>query len=315
MPSSLPGGSHHSPARSGSLAAVGPGKHDGGSVTVGTLGGGRAPFGARLAAAMTARGPLCVGVDPHPGLLADWGLVDDVQGLRSFSQTVLEAVAPLAAALKPQVALYERHGSAGLAVLEELLADAAAAGVLTIADAKRGDIGSTMAGYADAWLRDGSALAADSVTLSPYLGFESLRPALDMAAANGRGVFVLALTSNPEGASVQHVGGAQSVARRIVQAAAQENERYAGEALGSVGLVVGATVGNALTDLGIDLAAVHGPLLAPGLGAQGGTGADMRATFGAAYPAVLATSSRGILAAGPDVAALRAATVETLQDL
>lgn len=277
--------------------------------------GGRAPFGARLAAAMLARGPLCVGIDPHPALLAAWELDDSIEGLRSFSLTVLEAVEPLAAAIKPQVALYERHGSAGLAVLEELLAAAAQTEVLTIADAKRGDIGSTMAGYADAWLRDGSSLAADSVTLSPYLGFESLRPALDLAASNGRGVFVLALTSNPEGASVQHVGGAESVAKRIVQAAAAENQRYSAEALGSVGLVVGATVGSALTDLGIDLATVHGPLLAPGLGAQGATGADMRASFGAAYPAVLATSSRGILAAGPSVAALRAATVETLQGL
>ena len=130
----------------------------------------------------------------------------------------------LAAAVKPQVALYERHGSAGIAVLERTLAAAAEASVLTIADAKRGDIGSTMAAYADAWLRDGSALAADSVTLSPYLGFESLRPALDLAAGTGRGVFVLALTSNPEGASVQHVGGADSVARRITEAAAVENQ-------------------------------------------------------------------------------------------
>lgn len=272
-------------------------------------------FGARLAGAMAARGPLCVGIDPHPGLLAAWGLSDDARGLRSFSQTVLEAVAPLAAAVKPQVALYERHGSAGMAALEELLAASREAGVLSIADAKRGDIGSTMAGYADAWLRDGSALAADSVTLSPYLGFESLRPALDMAAATGRGVFVLALTSNPEGASVQHVGGGDSVAKGIVEAAAAENQRYAAEALGSVGLVVGATVGTALRDLGLDLAAVHGPILAPGLGAQGATGADMRATFGAAYPAVLATSSRGILAAGPQVAALRTAAVQTLKGL
>ena len=278
-------------------------------------GGNAGGFGARLAAAMVARGPLCVGIDPHPGLLAAWGLADSVQGLRTFSQRVLEAVEPLAAAIKPQVALYERHGSAGMAALEELLAAAAQAQVLTIADAKRGDIGSTMAGYADAWLRDGSALAADSVTLSPYLGFESLRPALELAAANGRGVFVLALTSNPEGASVQHVGGAESVGKRNVQAAAVENQRYAGAALGSVGLVVGATVGTALSELGIDLAAVHGPLLAPGLGAQGATGADMRTTFGAAYPAVLATSSRGILAAGPDVVALRAATIETLAGL
>lgn len=273
------------------------------------------PFGTRLSEAMAARGPLCVGIDPHPGLLADWGLADDVAGLRSFSLTVLAAVAPLAAAIKPQVALYERHGSAGLAVLEELLAASTEAGVLSIADAKRGDIGSTMAGYADAWLRDGSALAADAVTLSPYLGFESLRPALEMAAVNGRGVFVLALTSNPEGASVQHVGGAESVAKRIVQAAAQENQRYAEQTLGSVGLVVGATVGTALQELGIDLAAVHGPILAPGLGAQGATGAQMRTTFGTAYPAVLATSSRGILAAGPEVAALRRATEATVAGL
>lgn len=293
MPSNIP---------SGSLAAGGPD-------------GARVPFGARLAAAMVARGPLCVGIDPHPGLLAAWGLADNIQGLRTFSQTVLDAVAPLAAAVKPQVALYERHGSAGMAVLEELLAAAVQAQVLTIADAKRGDIGSTMAGYADAWLRDGSALAADSLTLSPYLGFESLRPALDLAAATGRGVFVLALTSNPEGASVQHVGGSESVAKRIVTAAAVENRRWAQEALGSVGLVVGATVGTALEQLGIDLADVHGPLLAPGLGAQGATGADLRQAFGAAHPAVLATSSRGILAAGPTVEALRAATVETLRGL
>ena len=272
-------------------------------------------FGTRLAAAMAAKGPLCVGIDPHPGLLAAWGLPDSAQGLRTFSQTVLEAVAPLAAAIKPQVALYERHGSAGMAALEELLEASVQAGVLSIADAKRGDIGSTMAGYADAWLRDGSTLAADSVTLSPYLGFESLRPALEQAAGSGRGVFVLALTSNPEGASVQHVGGNESVAKRIVQAAALENQRYANETLGSVGLVVGATVGDALVGLGIDLAAVNGPILAPGLGAQGATGADMRATFGAAYPAVLGTSSRGILAAGPDICALRLATTETLKGL
>ena len=275
---------------------------------------GRESFGSRLGAAMAARGPLCVGIDPHPALLKSWGLDDDAAGLRSFSLTVLEAVASLAAAVKPQVALFERHGSAGMAVLEELLAAARDESVLTIADAKRGDIGSTMAAYADAWLRDGSPLAADSVTLSPYLGFESLRPALDLAAETGRGVFVLALTSNPEGPSVQHVGGADSVARRIASAAAAENTRYPG-ALGSVGLVVGATVGSALADLGMDLAAVRGPILAPGLGAQGATPADLRATFGTAYSQVLGTSSRDILAAGPGLGGLRAAALRTLDGL
>ncbi|MGO4227331.1 orotidine-5'-phosphate decarboxylase [Arthrobacter sp. YAF34] len=275
---------------------------------------GRESFGSRLGRAMADRGPLCVGIDPHPALLQRWGLTDDAAGLERFSLTVLEAVASLAAAVKPQVALYERHGSAGIAVLERTLAAAADASVLTIADAKRGDIGSTMAAYADAWLRDGSALAADSVTLSPYLGFESLRPALDLAAESGRGVFVLALTSNPEGASVQHVGGADSVARRITEAAAAENRRYGGP-LGSVGLVVGATVGSALTALDLDLAAVRGPILAPGLGAQGATAADLRRTFGAAYPQVLATSSRDILGAGPKAAALRDAARRTLDEL
>lgn len=275
---------------------------------------GRESFGSRLGRAMAERGPLCVGIDPHPALLQQWGLADDVAGLERFSRTVLDAVAPLAAAVKPQVALYERHGSAGMAVLERTLAASTEAGVLSIADAKRGDIGSTMAAYADAWLRDGSALAADSVTLSPYLGFESLRPALDLAAQSGRGVFVLALTSNPEGASVQHVGGADSVARRIVRAAATENQRYAGD-LGSVGLVVGATVGTALADLDLDLAAVRGPILAPGLGAQGATAADLRRTFGDAYGQVLGTSSRDILAAGPEPAALKEAARRTLDAL
>ncbi|MCC3265162.1 orotidine-5'-phosphate decarboxylase [Arthrobacter gengyunqii] len=284
----------------------------------------RRSFGARLQLAMDTRGQLCVGIDPHPALLAAWGLNDDAAALERFSLTVLEAVGEQAAAVKPQVALFERHGSAGLAALERVLAACSEAGVLSIADAKRGDIGSTMAAYADAWLRDGSALAADALTVSPYLGFESLRPALDLAQASGRGVFVLGLTSNPEGASVQHVGGDHSVAARIVDAAAAENSRELGRAaaagsgslpLGSTGLVIGATVGTALTELGIHLAAAHTPILAPGLGAQGATGADLRTTFGAAYPNVLATSSRDILKAGPSRDALRDAAGQTLAGL
>lgn len=274
----------------------------------------RSSFGSRIAAAMRAKGQLCVGIDPHPGLLQSWGLNDDAGGLERFSLTVLAAVGEQACAVKPQVALYERHGSAGLAVLERVLAEAAAADVITIADAKRGDIGSTMAAYADAWLRDGSALAADSVTLNPYLGYESLRPALDLARQYGRGVFVLGLTSNPEGVSVQHVGGADSVARRIIDAVVRENAGT-GPDMGSVGLVIGATVGGALAELGIDLSAVNGPILAPGLGAQGATGRDLKKTFGSAYGLVLGTSSRDILKAGPDQAALREAARRTLGDL
>ncbi len=180
-------------------------------------------FGTRLRQAMDARGPLCVGIDPHPALLEAWGLANSAEGVREFSLRVVEAMAGVAAIVKPQVALYERFGSAGFAALEETLQAAKAADLLTLSDAKRGDIGSTMAAYATAWLDDASPLASDAVTLSPYLGYESLRPAIDLAAATGRGVFVLGLTSNPEGASVQHVGGDKSVAKSIIEQVSKEN--------------------------------------------------------------------------------------------
>ena len=282
-----------------------------------------AAFGARLRAAMDAAGPVCVGIDPHVGLLEAWGLTDDAAGLRAFSLAVLEACAGHVAAVKPQSAFFERHGSAGVAVLEEVLAAARDADLLTILDVKRGDIGSTMAGYAQAYLADGAPLAADAITLSPYLGVGSLAPAFDLAAETGRGVFVLALTSNPEGAGVQHArteptggpdaggaaGPASSVAADVIAALAALNARGGAAAnpgaLGSVGAVVGATVGDAVRRLGIDLAAMGGPLLAPGVGAQGGGPAELADVFGAARRNVIASTSRGVLRAGPGIPALR----------
>ena len=278
----------------------------------GRSGGAMTTFGARLAAAMEAHGPLCVGIDPHPSLLAAWGLPDDASGLREFTCTVLDAVGGHVAVLKPQSALFERHGSAGIAVLEELIGAARATATLVILDAKRGDIGSTMAAYADAYLRDGSPLAVDALTVSPYLGFGSLAPAVDAAAASGRGLFVLALTSNPEGAALQHARDSEgvAVAARIAAQAGELNARelaVSGAAMGSVGLVIGATTGAAARHLGIDLGAVRGPLLAPGLGAQGAGPTELRAVFGNARGTVLASSSRRVLAAGPDRASLLAA--------
>ena len=275
-------------------------------------------FGDRLAKAMAERGPLCVGIDPHPNLLEQWGLEDSAEGLAAFTEAVYEGCAPFAAALKPQVALFERHGSAGLAVLEALFARAAADGVLIVADAKRGDIGSTMKAYADAWLGSSSPLGTDSVTLSPYLGFESLRPALDLAAQNDRGTFVLALTSNPEGKSVQHVGASESegaVAKRIIAAAVAENASRQWEQMGPCGLVVGATVGQALVDLGIDLGSFNGPILSPGYGAQGASAADLYRVFAGVESQVLVNSSRGVLAAGPSVEALAQAAQAARDDL
>ena len=310
-------------------------------------GSGREPFGSRLQRAMAERGPLCVGIDPHPGLLDAWGLPRTAQGLETFSLRVVEAAAGRAAALKPQVALFEALGSAGIAVLERVLAESTAAGVLSIADAKRGDIGSTMAAYATAWLSDDSPLAADAVTLSPYLGFESLRPALDLARATGRGTFVLALTSNPEGASVQHVGGEDSVAAGILSAVAHENRapgargpaasssaQASGQGparhtddrdqivtsagtggLGSCGVVIGATVGEAMSRLGIDLRELNGPVLAPGYGAQGADAAAVASVFSQVRGTVLANSSRDVLAHGPDVRALGEAVTRSAEEL
>ncbi|CAM5778356.1 orotidine-5'-phosphate decarboxylase [Cellulomonas persica] len=279
-----------------------------------------APFGARLAAAMSAYGPLCVGIDPHASLLQAWGLPDDAEGLRRFSLTVMEAVTGHVAAVKPQAAFFERHGSRGLAVLEEVVAAGRETGTLVVVDAKRGDIGSTMGAYAEAFLRDGSPLAGDALTVSPYLGFGSLTPAVDLALASGRGLFVLCLTSNPEGHEVQHArtataedtAGGPSVAAVMAAHAAALNADAT--PMGSIGLVVGATVGDAAARTGTDLAAVNGPLLAPGVGAQGAGATELTAVFGSARSQVLASSSRGVLRAGPDVAALRAAALEASQE-
>jgi orotidine-5'-phosphate decarboxylase len=379
---------------------------------------GRAPFRTRLRDAVAAHGPLCVGIDPHPGLLSGWGLDADPSGVERFARGAVEALAGHVAVLKPQVALFEVFGAAGLAALERTLADARDAGVLTIADAKRGDIGSTMAGYARAWLADDAPLASDAMTLSPYLGVGALAPALDLAAATGRGVFVLARTSNPEAAGVQSAqawvagsGGApretersgarpsnretersgarpsnretersgarpsnretersgarpsnretersgarpsnretersgarpsgretersgehadegarrghrrmREVAQSVVDALADHNAAHRdGPGDGSAGAVVGLTRGTTGRDHGLDLRALGGPVLVPGLGAQGGRPADVVAVFGgsdtpgalgASGGPVVPVSAREVLTAGPDHGALRAA--------
>ncbi|MEE6261831.1 orotidine-5'-phosphate decarboxylase [Plantactinospora sonchi] len=267
-------------------------------------------FGSRLHRAMAERGPLCVGIDPHPALLARWGLSDDLEGLTRFSQTVADALGDRVAVVKPQSAFFERFGSRGLAVLESIIRQLRGAGALVLLDVKRGDIGSTVAAYADAYLDPSSPVHVDAVTASPFLGVGSLAPMFDAARSHGGGVFVLALTSNPEGASVQRARGAdgRTVAQTVIDEISQLNE--GAQPLGSFGLVVGATIG----ETGHDLSKVNGPLLAPGLGAQGGRAADLRTVFGDELSAVLPSYSREVLGAGPDPAALRAAADRVLAD-
>ncbi|MBQ0980228.1 orotidine-5'-phosphate decarboxylase [Micromonospora sp. M61] len=267
-------------------------------------------FGSRLHRAVDERGPLCVGIDPHPGLLARWGLADDLQGLDRFTQTVVEALGDRVAVVKPQSAFFERFGSHGVAILESTIRQLREAGSLVLLDVKRGDIGSTVSAYASAYLDPSSPLYVDAVTASPYLGVGSLAPMFELAAQHGGGVFVLALTSNPEGAAVQRARTAdgRTVAQTVIDEISQLNR--GATPLGSFGLVVGATIG----DTGHDLSGVGGPLLAPGLGAQGAGAADLRAVFGSSLGSVLPSYSREVLSAGPDVAALRAAADRVLAD-
>lgn len=265
-----------------------------------------AEFGVRLAEQVASRGRLCVGVDPHPAILEGWGLTPDAAGLGACVHTMVDALGDLVAVFKPQIAMFEAHGAAGLSVLERFLAAADKAGALVIMDAKRGDIGSTMQAYAQAYLSDDSPLAADALTVSPYLGFGSLAPAIELADATGRGLYVLGRTSNPEGAQVQLARtGRRSVAQLMVD---EVNRVNGGRDPGPFGLVIGGT----LDRLDIDLRAFTGSILVPGIGAQGGSVAGLAQLFGPAAARVLPTSSRAIMGAGPDPDALRAKVAETI---
>lgn len=258
---------------------------------------GRAPvqsagFGARLTEAMDARGPLCVGIDPHAALLERWGLPDDAQGARELALRVVEAAAGSVGIVKPQVAFFERFGAAGYAVLEEVIAAARVAGLVVIADAKRGDVGSTLAAYAAAWLGEGSPLRADAMTAVAFQGLGSLDEAI---AADG-GVFVLAATSNPEGRALQDSRdeAGRTVSAQLVHEVAQRNAAAPGTGLGDLGVVIGAT--RPLAETGIDPADLaRTPVLAPGFGAQGARLGELEQLFGAAWPSVIPTVSRSVL--------------------
>jgi orotidine-5'-phosphate decarboxylase len=270
-------------------------------------------FGQRLADALDTRGRLCVGIDPHPALLDAWGLTDSPFGLERFALVAAEALAGAVPVVKPQSAFFERHGSAGIAVLERTIAACRELGALVLLDVKRGDIGSTAQAYADAYLHPSSPLAVDAITVSPYLGFGSVQPMIDTALTHDRGVFVLAMTSNPEAPQFQQAATSdgRTVAAAVLDEVASQNA--GAEPLGSVGVVVGATVS-------VDGAASHafdvnGPILVPGYGAQGGTVDDMRALFGEACRWLLPSSSREILQAGPDREALHAAAVRAADDV
>lgn len=259
------------------------------------------PFGRRLERVFASTGRLCVGIDPHSALLRDWGLSDSATGVRDFGLRVVEAAAGRAGIIKPQVSFFERHGSAGYAALEEVLTAARATGLMVIADVKRGDVGSSVDAAADAWLAPGSPLEVDAMTAVAYQGLGSLGGVLDRAEAFGKGVFVLAATSNPEAFDTQTAmrSDGLTVAAAVARGVADRSAAQASGALGSVGVVVGATI--ALADFGLSPESFAGmPILAPGFGHQGALIAQLPGLFGSAAQNVLVSASRSILSAGPE---------------
>jgi orotidine-5'-phosphate decarboxylase len=262
-------------------------------------------FAERFAAVRDAHGPLVLGADPHGEVLARWGLTDDADGLERFTDIVLAAAAGSVGLIKPQSAFYERHGWRGIRALTRLTETARAQGLLVILDVKRGDVGSTNDAYAAAYLGDGAPVQADAITVHPYLGLAAMGEFIGRASAAGGCLLVVVRSSNPQGRAVQSAdaGGGLTVDQRLLADIGALNARLAPGRTGPVGAVVGPGT----VDPPLDLAAANGLLLAPGIGAQGAAPADVAATFAACPDRVMPSASRSLLAAGPDVAALRGA--------
>ena len=279
-------------------------------------------FGTRIEQAFAKYGQLCVGVDPHAQLLEEWGLPETVEGLKSFSLAVLEASIGRVGFIKPQVAFYEKFGAKGFAVLEHFAELAAAEDILVIMDAKRGDIGSTMTGYFDAWLGKEAPFICDALTVSPFLGVGSLAEVMSECLERGKGLFVLAATSNVEGKTVQRARvGDNTLSQDILRQLEDINSvsTSAGSLIGSFGAVVGATQNLSASGLSViqTEAELTTPILAPGFGAQGAALADARDLFQAGASRVIASVSRSVLTSGAIglTAAIDAAKLELLNGL
>jgi orotidine-5'-phosphate decarboxylase len=262
-------------------------------------------FTDRVLEIISDRGPLCVGIDPHPELLRSWNVSDGVQGLFEFTERVVEVAAFCGVGfVKPQVAFYERFGSQGYGALASGIALARAEGLFVIADAKRGDVGSTVDAYGEAWLGESSNLRSDAMTAVAYQGIGSLDILFERARSADKGVFVVTVASNPEAAVVQGANaGGRSVAARIA-----DGLRAAG---GAGGAVIGATA--RIEEYGMTAEDLEGvPVLAPGFGAQGARLSDLAKIYGALTPQVIASVSRSVLEPGFDelVASIRGAQSE-----
>jgi orotidine-5'-phosphate decarboxylase len=237
-------------------------------------------------------------------------LPDSADGLLEFGLRCVDAFAGAVPVVKPQVAFFERMGAAGLGALETVIVRAREAGLLVIADAKRGDIGSTSAAYASAWLDPDSPLASDAMTAVAYMGLGAIQPMIDLAQAHGNGVIVVARSSNPEGQLLQSAtdSNGRSIADGLLADIAERNAAAPG--------VIGAVIGATLEPSQFSLPGLGGPILAPGVGTQGGSAAGVAALFKGCPPgSVLPGVSRSVLALGPNVDALRRAALDVRDEM
>lgn len=269
-------------------------------------------FAERFGHLARARSPLCLGLDPSEDLILHWGLDDTVEGMRRFCGTVLEAAGDQIAVVKPQCGFFERRGPGGMQILANAITQAKSQGSLALIDCKRGDFPRTMEGYAHAMLGEDSGFGGDAMTVTAYLGLEALRPVIDRAATVGAAVFVVVRSSNTDGHFLQkarHDDG-RTVAEALADSITAIN-REAGQTIGHVGVVIGATIDAA--DNTILDRLPQSLILAPGVGAQGGSIADVRDKFGDALQRTLPSVSRAILSQGPSVTRMRDA-IERYKD-
>ena len=262
-----------------------------------------ASFAERLSSRIQRFGPLCIGIDPSNRLLAQCELPDSAEGALAFGRRVIDAVDAELPIIKPQAAYFERFGSAGWRALEQLCAHAQSAGLMVLLDGKRGDIDATADAYGDAYFGPSSTLPADAITVHAYLGYAALAGLVARARTAAAGVFVVVRSSNPEGQALQQAVTADgsSVAMALAAQISADNASH-GDGAGAVGAVVGATC----TDAAATVAALpQSFILAPGVGAQGATLADVAERMPQARGRVLPSVSRAILRAGADPAALK----------
>ena len=263
-------------------------------------------FAQRFQELAQSRSPFCLGIDPTPQLLKAWNLPHSAAGLAEMCETVTTAAGDLLAIVKPQIAFFERFGSKGIHVLEKLIDSFHGRGTLVLVDGKRGDIGSTVEAYAQAYLGPASAFRADAITAHAYLGFGALKPLLTHAVNAGAGVFVVVRSSNVEGIPLQTAvvnNDGRTVADSLADMITEFNEQVSGSEIGPVGAVVGATIENDLLPTLDRLP--RSLILAPGIGHQGATYDDLRRRFARHAPRAIPTSSRAVLDYGPDVEQLR----------